>query len=680
MQNGSGKRVPLRTTLVRASLLAALAGALLAAPWSARPAAALPQKECFQCHDGSEGPTVDAKVFAQTVHADLDCTDCHADIKETPHDSIKVAKVNCSQCHDKIQATYDKSVHGKAHAKGVKEAASCPDCHGMHNIFSPKDPRSQVYPMNLGETCSKCHANAALVKKFDIPVDDPYSKYAQSVHGRGVLKSGLIVSAVCNDCHGTHDILPHTDPASRINRRNIRTTCGHCHQGVLAQFDQSIHGRKLAEGSEKAPTCVVCHHSHTITRITDEDWKLHNLQECGGCHTDRISSYKQTYHGQVTSLGYAKVARCSDCHGSHNILPIKDPKSTLAPANIVRTCQKCHPKANANFAKFQPHAEHNDREHYPLVFYTFWAMTGLLVGTLAFFGIHTLLWLLRSLKEHQHAPPVHVREEKVVWRFRFFDRALHFLVITSFLTLAATGLPLRFAYTNWARTLAQFLGGFEAAGFVHRFAAIITFLYFGLHVGKLFRKVLNGEKGLFWGPDSMVPQLKDAQDMIGQIKWFFGLGERPKFDRFTYWEKFDYWAVFWGVTVIGLSGLVLWFPQAAARFLPGWAFNLAMIIHGDEALLATGFIFSVHFFNSHLRPEKFPMDFVIFTGRIEEAELAHERPLEYARKKASGQLELERADPLLPWQVTASRIVGFTALGIGLALLLMMISVLLLHS
>jgi len=253
------------------------------------------------------------------------------------------------------------------------------------------------------------------------------------------------------------------------------------------------------------------------------------------------------------------------------------------------------------------------------------------------------------------------------------------LVIVSFLSLAMTGIPLKFSYTPWAKTIAGFLGGFQTAGFIHRVMGFVTFLYFALHLGSIFRRVLRGEKGLFWGPNSMVPQLKDAEDMIGQIKWFFGLGPRPKFDRYTYWEKFDYWAVFWGVGMIGVSGLVLWFPTIAAKLLPGWAFNIAMIIHSDEAILATGFIFAIHFFNSHLRPEKFPMDFVIFTGRLHIDELAHERPLEYKRMMDSGEIDKQLADPLLPWQYKASRIFGLTALGIGLFLLLCMLSVWVFH-
>jgi cytochrome b subunit of formate dehydrogenase len=176
-----------------------------------------------------------------------------------------------------------------------------------------------------------------------------------------------------------------------------------------------------------------------------------------------------------------------------------------------------------------------------------------------------------------------------------------------------------------------------------------------------------------------VPQLKDGLDMIGQIKWFFGLGPRPKYDRYTYWEKFDYWAVFWGVGMIGVSGVVLWFPTLAAKLLPGWAFNIAMIIHSDEAILATGFIFAIHFFNSHLRPEKFPMDFVIFTGRVHVDELKHERPLEYERVKASGELEKRMGMHVLPWQYTAARIFGMTALAVGLLLLLLMLAAAFFH-
>ena len=194
------------------------------------------------------------------------------------------------------------------------------------------------------------------------------------------------------------------------------------------------------------------------------------------------------------------------------------------------------------------------------------------------------------------------------------------MMIVSFFGLVLTGAPLHFSYAPWAQGLMRAMGGIQAAGFIHRFCAIVTFGYFFTHVGHVTWRALRSadRKSLLWGPDSMVPQPKDLQDVVQQFRWFLGRGPRPRFDRYSYMEKFDYWAVFWGVAIIGGSGLLLWFPEFFSRFVPGWWFNIATIVHGDEALLAFGFIFTVHFFNVHLRPEKFPIDVVIFTGRATE--------------------------------------------------------------
>jgi cytochrome b subunit of formate dehydrogenase len=174
--------------------------------------------------------------------------------------------------------------------------------------------------------------------------------------------------------------------------------------------------------------------------------------------------------------------------------------------------------------------------------------------------------------------------------------------------------------------------------------------------------------GLAFGPDSPVPRWQDLMDIINHMKWFVGLGSRPKFDRFTYWEKFDYMAVFWGVAMIGVSGLIMWFPAAFTLVLPGWAINVAQIIHSDEALLAAGFIFTFHFFNSHFRPEKFPFDSVMFSGHQTEEELREERPALYERMAQSG--ELERYATLGEWRAWKPilTVFGATAILAGLAL------------
>ena len=201
-------------------------------------------------------------------------------------------------------------------------------------------------------------------------------------------------------------------------------------------------------------------------------------------------------------------------------------------------------------------------------------------------------------------------------RINLFHRILHGVLMATFVGLAATGLPLRFNWAPWAEKLAHSMGGFGAILFFHELCAVLLTLCFLLHLGYAgYVAFVKRQKGVFWGPTSMVPQPKDFLDMLNQVRWFVGLGPRPRFDRFTYWEKFDYWAVFWGMAIIGTSGYMLWFSSLTAWFVSGYAFNLALLIHSEEALLAVWFIFTIHFFNVHLRPEKWPLDAVMFTGR-----------------------------------------------------------------
>jgi cytochrome b subunit of formate dehydrogenase len=260
------------------------------------------------------------------------------------------------------------------------------------------------------------------------------------------------------------------------------------------------------------------------------------------------------------------------------------------------------------------------------------------------------------------------------FRLNLYHRVLHGMVITSFLGLALTGLPLKFADTAWGRWLSLALGGPFTTGYLHRFFAIITFTYFALHLGYVVRLIILGRPGILWGPDSMVPQPRDLVQLFQHLRYFVGLGSRPRFDRWAYWEKFDYWAVFWGIAIIGLSGLLLWFPTFFARFLPGRVFNLAIIVHSDEALLAVGFIFMFHFFNANLRPEKFPMDPVIFTGRIEAEEFRRDHPAEYERLERQGRLEGLRADAPPRWLRNFAWVAGFCGLGTGLILVWLIIT------
>ncbi len=261
------------------------------------------------------------------------------------------------------------------------------------------------------------------------------------------------------------------------------------------------------------------------------------------------------------------------------------------------------------------------------------------------------------------APAAH----KYYERFDRIDRVMHAFLMTTFIGCAITGLPPLFSDHDWAAGLARALGGFETAALIHRICAGVMIVVWLLHVVRLFTDAIRrtGFLAMVWGPNSMVPQPQDIIDIWLHFKWFVGKGPRPQFDRWTYWEKFDYWAVFWGMAIIGGSGLILWFPQQFALFLPGWVFNVATVVHGEEALLAVGFIFTIHFFNGHVRPEKFPMDTVIFTGRIPEHELKEERPNEYRRLVAEGRLPAVETTAPTPWTLTFGYLVGGAAVIVG---------------
>lgn len=261
-------------------------------------------------------------------------------------------------------------------------------------------------------------------------------------------------------------------------------------------------------------------------------------------------------------------------------------------------------------------------------------------------------------------------------RFTRLNRVLHILMIVSFMTLALSGMTLKFSYTGWAVILSHLLGGFESAGYIHRFAAVIMVSVFITHLINLFktkkRENLTLMKFIF-NKDSMMFNKKDWNDFKDSMKWFIGKGERPQYGRWTYWEKFDYFAVFWGMVVIGSTGITLWFPEFLTNFLPGWVINVATIIHSDEALLATGFIFTIHFFNTHLRPEKFPMDIVIFSGRVSVEEFKDDRPDEYNELVEKGELEKYLVEPYPPIVIRTIKFFGWTALSIGFSIIIWII-------
>ena len=643
----------------------------------------------------------DAKELGSSAHAKVSCAQCHVGAspsRNRPCETVK--KVDCSVCHNDQVAQYRASVHGTLFQKGDPNAPACLECHGKHGVQSRKNTRSSTYPTNVPALCARCHREGEkAAARYQGKEHEITKRYTESVHGKGLLKSGLTVTAMCTSCHTAHGELPASDPRSTVHKDNIPDTCAQCHHGVYEKFAQSVHGAPkgapqgaAASGKRAVPNCNDCHTAHSVRRTDQGGFKLEVMSRCGRCHEEVAKTYFETYHGKVSQLGYAKTAKCHDCHGAHDIFPVNDPRSHLSRQNIVETCRNCHPDAGRRFAGYLTHATHHDPGKYPLIFWTFWGMTSLLLGTFGFFWLHTLLWLPRALQlRKEHPPRPYDPGEPQHIRFPLLYRWLHGVMIVSFITLALTGMSLKFSYTRWAQILSHLLGGFETAGFIHRAAAVVMFGLFLTHLWDvaLRKRKETAAKGppstergrsplaqwagswkaLLLGPDSMLPNLTDLREFVDTLKWYLGLSSHPRYGRWTYWEKFDYFAVFWGIAIIGSSGIMLWFPEAFTRVLPGWLISVATIIH-SEALLATGFIFTVHFFNTHLRPDKFPMDLAVFTGRVPLEDFKRERPREYEALRSAGKLEERAAQPLPLYLIKALRAFAWCALAAGFAIVI----------
>ena len=629
-----------------------------AAAQTAPAGAALDNATCLSCH-GANAPKIEGRnaaggarglrpvptgEFRESVHATMRCVTCHLNIR-------------------------DNAENG-SHARSAEYKR--PDCAGCHEqLWEQTVRRGRV-------------ADRPGLQR----VAENIAAYRLSFHARPDPNDKTRPNASCNDCHDTHtfDVPPRNTPADTQWRLSIPAMCAACHEEQLEEYQQSVHAKVNSTMLADGAVCSDCHTAHQVTGTSGSPFKLTVTAECGNCHKQEYESYKDTFHGKVMTLGYSYTAKCFDCHGSHAILRITDPKSPVHPDNRLATCQSCHKPRKGlqevpkGFASFQPHANARDIDKYPQMWFAFRLMSGLLIGTFAFFWLHTALWFYREYKDRQargggHA---HVRLDEVparlrtkhVRRFSRIWRVAHLVFALSLMVLTLTGMPLFYAEVTWAPAIIDALGGPHAAGVIHRTAAVIFagiflwhLLYLAFTLGRRWRTFD------VFGPDSMVPNLRDFKDIAAMFKWFFGKGPRPVMDRWTYWEKFDYWAPFWGVTIIGVSGLVMWLPTLFASFLPGWIFNVAAVFHGEEAFLAVVFLFTVHFFNNHFRPDKFPVEIVMFTGTMPLEEFKKEHGVEYQRLVETGELESRLVDPPSPRMADASRLLGFVLIIVGLILL-----------
>jgi uncharacterized protein with PIN domain len=387
--------------------------------------------DCLRCHGQQQLKSHDgrsmfvrASEVAGSRHAKIACSQCHSEVNASrvrPCETI-TRNVDCSKCHEELGQQFQKSKHGQLLAAKDPNAPSCKECHGTHGILGKRNPESLTFATNVPNLCARCHREgqkAAL--RYTGSQHEIITHYKESIHGKGLLKSGLTVTATCTNCHTAHGVLPKADPASSVNPNNLPATCGQCHHGIEEQFAKSVHSAKVTHTDKQLPVCSDCHTAHTIARADQDTFKLEIMNKCGRCHAEIAKTYFDTYHGKVSQLGYTKTAKCYDCHGAHDIRKISDPESRLSRANVVATCQKCHAGATRRFAGYLTHATHHDPKKYPFLFYSFWGMTTLLIGTFVVGGIHTLLWFPRALQMRRELKAEEAREAEAERAARTYE-------------------------------------------------------------------------------------------------------------------------------------------------------------------------------------------------------------------------------------------------------------------
>ena len=659
--------------------------ALLAAAWLGSPAAAQRAADCLVCHGASVGLknsagkeiSVNPATHMKGVHGSFGCLDCHAGAAAETHNA-KTAAASCVSCHaDAARALstgvhaalgdasdsatcvachgtnnvvkavagtqfcaschatevqqYKASIHGSAHDRGNDDVPTCVSCHGStHTALAASDPHSPVSKGHLPETCGACHSNPKLAAKYMFAEVRPVEAYRQSVHGRAI-QNGNLQAASCGDCHGTHDILPVSDPHSKIWKQNVGATCGQCHSGVYNTYAQSIHGQAVARGVLQAATCTDCHSEHKILAPGDPGSPVYmanvSQEACSRCHADaqlmagfalpqdRVPTYQDSYHGLAAHEGRQTVANCASCHGVHNIYPSSDPRSTVNHANLSRTCGQCHLDAGRRFAIGPVHVMASTTPGGRILDFVKIFYFVVIPVTLGLMLLHNLLDWRRKTK----AALAHYRGAPGQLRLTVNERVQHAVLVLSFVVLVITGFALKFPHAFWAMPIVRLEHAFPVRGWLHRIAGVVMIGAAVYHIVYLSAK----KSGRRWLKD-MVPDLRDAKEAVETVEYNLGHREKlPRYRRFNYAEKAEYWALVWGTAVMAVTGVLLWLNDWILAHLPHPASVLAIstAIHFYEAILATLAILVWHIYAVIFDPDIYPVKWTFLTGRAPEHEV-----------------------------------------------------------
>lgn len=493
-----------------------------------------------------------AKKLAASQHSALGCNDCHSEHKEFPHPE-KAPKPQCATCHPQQSGDFAQSAHSKALQSGNAAAPDCATCHnGAHEVAKAS---TDDYRKKVPETCGMCHGEVS-------------QQFQESVHGKAVA-NGVQGAPVCTDCHGEHSISETKSIASPVHPLHVRDTCARCHADV-------------------------------------------RLASRFGLSADKIASFDTSFHGLASKSGRQTVANCASCHGFHNILPSRDPKSTVHVKNLSATCGQCHPGAGSRFAIGAMHVLEGKNEPAPVRFARL-AYLWIIPFTIGLMFLHhfgdylkkLINWRFRGLGPRLPAAPGgEVRMHRS-------ERIQHALLAVSFIVLAWTGFALRYPDQWWAAPLVAWESSWPVRGTVHRVAAVIFSITGVLH---LIALIVNRQLRRHWL--ELMPRRADVWEGIHQLSFNLGLrAKKPRVSPHSYVEKAEYWAVVWGGVVMGLTGLLLWANNWTLRVLPKVWLDVAASVHFYEAVLATLAIVVWHFYTVIFDPEVYPMDPAWLTGK-----------------------------------------------------------------
>ena len=584
--------------------------------------------------DTTQASDAGSSAKEKAANPALDCSACHGAGKALPY-------LGGALFHAGVHSAYDRGFHGRAIQNG-KNAASCLDCHSvggdMKTMLPASNPGSTINRANLAKTCGSCHGDTSAMTGTGIS-NRPFISYQESVHARAVSR-GNTKAAVCTDCHKSHDILPASDPDSPIFKSTIPSTCGQCHSKIEAEYSQSVHGVAVARGVSRSPVCTDCHGIHSIKPhldpVTSTTSQSLATASCAQCHEGvalsqefgvaggRVSSYQDSYHGLASKMGSRIVANCASCHGVHNILPSSDSRSMVNPANLISTCGQCHPGASENFVIGKLHLNVPSPDTGSAspdigstitrwVRWVYLWLIGVVIGAMIVHNV--LVWFRKAIAKRRDAGCSIPRMTRT-------QRFQHWLLLISFIALVLTGFALKYP-DSW---IAPLLGGSEAFRRVsHRVAGLVLLAVGLFHVAYL-GFTSEGRRGL----NGLLPRKKDVTDFAHAVAYHVGLRKsKPKFARFNYGEKLEYWGVVWGTTIMGLTGLMVWFKTEMFGFLPRWCIDIALAIHFYEAILATLVIVVWHFYNVIFDPDVYPLNWALVDGRVSEEYYKEEHELDY---------------------------------------------------